>query len=174
LKPTIVIDTNVFAVSEDLHPGAAEASIAACVRLAARVQAGDLVVALDTTDEILAEYLRTLKQKRSSGLAVKLARRLQQRKHDPDICRQIAITPLSDHSGSYEEVPAAIRDIDSDDQKFFAVASAAPDNPQVFAGLDFEWWQRKEDLSSVGLDIQFVCADQLFEIQKAADDAVEP
>lgn len=135
---------------------------------------GDLIVALDTADEILTEYLRVLKQKRSSGLAVKLARRLQQRKHDPEICRQVTITPLPNPSGSYVQVPVSIRDIDADDQKFFAVASASSDNPQVFAGLDFEWWQRKEDLSNAGLDIQFLCADQLFEIEKTANGAVGP
>jgi len=168
LKPTIVIDTNVLAVSERLHAGASEASVAACVQLAVRMQAGDLIVALDTADEILSEYLRALNQGRSAGLAVKLARRLQQRKHDPKVCRQIAITPLPDPAGSYYEVPASVRDIDPDDQKFFAVAAAEQEKLQIFAGLDFEWWQRKKDLSAAGLDVQFLCSDQLFEIEKEA------
>lgn len=137
------------------------------MRLATRVQAGDVVVALDAADEILNEYLGTLKKKRTSGLAVKVARRLQQRKRDPEVCRQIPITPLPHPSGSYEQVPVPIRDFDPDDQKFLAVASAASGSPQVFAGLDFEWWERREDLASSGLDIQFVCSDQLFEIEKA-------
>lgn len=166
MKPTIVVDTNVLAISEGLHEGASEESKAACVRLASRVQAGDVVVALDTADEILTEYLSTLKKKRTSGLAVKVARRLQQRKRDPEVCRQILITPISHPPGSYEQVPASIRDFDPDDQKFFAVANAETGSPQVFAGLDFDWWERREDLSKAGLDIQFLCSDQLFDIEK--------
>jgi hypothetical protein len=154
----------VLAVSERRHDGAGERCIAACVQLARRIQAGEAILVVDDNDEILTEYLRNLGDRHVSDLGTKIARLLRQRKHDPTVCRLISISPSSEQPGSYDEVPDAIRDFDPDDQKFFAVANADPERPQIFAGLDEEWWCRRSDLAAAGLDIQFICSEQLMDL----------
>lgn len=166
MKPAIVVDTNVLAVSERKHEGADDASVAACIQIARQIQRGAVVLVIDAADEILSEYLRALDGRHSSGVGTKIARILRQRKYDSTVCRQVPITPSTEVPGSYDEVPVSVRDFDPDDQKFFAVASADAEKPQIFAGLDEEWWERRKDLAAAGLDVQFVCSNQLLALEQ--------
>lgn len=159
--PCVVIDTNVLMVAEEAHPGASDACVAACVHLVSRLDNG-LAVAVDMGDEIVREYLGTLRSTPSSGLGTKLAKRLWDRRWDTAICRRVAITPI-DTPPSYEEVPAALRDFDADDQMFIAVAAAEASRPQIHTAVDREWWQRRHDFVGCGIDVQFACAADLLD-----------
>jgi hypothetical protein len=156
----VVIDTNVWAIAEGMEPNASDQCVASCLGLLARVEAG-LVIAIDTDGRVLNEYLGCLRSAKTAGLAVKLASRLSRTYRSGTGCKEVLITPLDDPPGSYEEVPANVRDFDPDDQKFLAVAAAEGSNPMVFAGLDSEWWERAEDLRLAGLNVQFPCAADL-------------
>ena len=156
-----IIDTNVWAIAEGMHGGASDRCVAACLSLLNEVERGS-PLAVDTKDEILAEYVSTLDKAGTSGLAVKLAKKLWRTRGDPATCVQVPITPIQDPEGSYAEVPEHVRDFDSDDQKFLAVAAAEGGNPPLFVGLDGEWWERRGDLTAAGFDIQFVCPTDLF------------
>lgn len=156
----VVVDTNVWAVAAGMHEGASDMCVAACLSLLAEVDGG-LLMAVDQGDLILAEYLKTLRPLKNSGLAAKLAARLWQTRHNPQVCRAVAITVHHEPPGSFLEVPEQLRDFDKDDQKFLAVALAEGGTPPVFAALDREWWDRRTDLHAAGLDIQFLCAADL-------------
>lgn len=161
MSPEAVVDTNVLAISEGLHAGASDGCIKSCVELARQIHDGKLIVLVDDGDQILLEYLRYLSDKTSSAVGTKIARLLRTRKHDPSVCRRVAITPLSDNSGGYEEIPESLRGFDQDDQKFLAVAQASGVSPKIYAGLDGEWWDRSTDLVEAGFDIQFRCSSDL-------------
>ncbi len=165
MTPAIVVDTNVLAISEGLNGNASEACVAACTRLARRIQEGRAVVVVDDGDEILTEYLRILTGRGTSGIGVKLARILRQRKYDTSVCRRVKITSSSRTPGTYDEVPDLIRNFDNDDQKFLAVAMADPEHPQIYAGLDEEWWCRRSELMNAGFDVQFPCSDDLMDTE---------
>jgi len=165
VTPAIVLDTNVLAISEGLNENASEECVDACRRLAIRIQEGKALLIVDDADEIIVEYLRVLQAKKTSGVGVKLARILRQRKYSPDVCRRVPITALDDPPGSYSEVPEALRDFDNDDQKFLAVAKADSASPQIYAGLDEEWWCRSAELAAAGFDIQFPCSEDLLDIE---------
>ena len=169
MTPAIVVDTNVLAISEGLHDQASDDCIAACSNLARRIQEGRAVLVVDEVGEIFSEYLGVLKDAKSSGVGVKLARIIRQRSHDPTVCRRVTITPIPQPPGSYEEVPVSVRDFDSDDQKFLAVAKADGENPKIYAGLDEEWWRRSADLAAAGFDIQFPCAEDLMNKEESTD-----
>jgi hypothetical protein len=156
----VVIDTNVLAVAEGMHDRASDECRLACVQLARRVGDG-LRVGVDSNDAILREYLGTLQSGRTAGIGAKLAISLWRRRYDSRVCHQIAITPLDDPAGSYEEVPNPLRDFDVDDQKFLAVAGAEGTVPPLFQALDEEWWRRRVELGANGLDIQFLCVTEL-------------
>lgn len=158
----VVVDTNVLAVAEGLNDEASLECVAACIRLARRIQEGQICVVVDEDGEILSEYLRNVGGGHS-GLGVKLARRFRQRRHMA--CRQVSITPLHEPVGSFEEVPEPLRDFDDDDQKFLAVAKAGAGAPQIYVALDQEWWCRRADLVAAGFDIQFLCSDDLLDVE---------
>jgi hypothetical protein len=152
----VVVDTNVLAVAEGLHPEAPDVCRAACINLAEKLNEG-LVTAVDAGDEIVSEYLSALKGAASSGLGKKTAQRLFRLRRDPSVCRQVVVTPTDAPPGGYEEVPEQLRDFDTDDQKFIAVAAAAYSQPQIYTAVDGEWWDRKRDFLDAGLDLQFLC-----------------
>ena len=140
-----------------MHSAASDACVGACRRLVARGIEGVRLV-VDADDLILREYLATLRSAKTSGPAVKLAQRLWRTRRSTEACRVVVITPLDDQAGSFEEVPAALRDFDVDDQKFLAVAVADGSTPPVFQALDEEWWTRRTDMTAAGIDVQFLCA----------------
>jgi hypothetical protein len=152
----LVVDTNVFAIAEGMHDGASQQCFASCDALLRRIHDG-LLLAVDTRGEVFDEYLKTLKKAPSPGFATKLVQRLYRTHNNPAVCRCVVITPISEPPGSYEEVPGSLRDFDSDDQKFLAVAAAEGGGPQIAAGLDGEWFARRADLQAAGLDVQFMC-----------------
>jgi hypothetical protein len=159
----IVVDTNVLAVAEGLHPQASDECRAACIRLANRIHTG-LAVAVDSEasgEMILLEYLQTLKKSKTSGIGRKLAVHLWSRRHDGTVCRRVDITRSGDSGETFEEIPSSLQDFDSDDHKWIAVARAEETRPQIFQALDREWWQRRRDFAEAGLDVQFLCVTEL-------------
>ena len=157
----VVIDTNVWAVAEGMHEEASEQCVAACLALLRQVSDG-VLLAVDEADEILLEYVGTLKAAKTSGFAVKLALRFLHTRWNPNVCKQVPITPCDEPPPSYDEIPNALHDFDADDQKFLAVAVAEGAEPFLYAGLDAEWWERQADLHAAGLNVQFVCPADLF------------
>jgi hypothetical protein len=158
----IVVDANVLAVVEGLHGEASDDCLAACIRIAHSIQGG-VVVAVDSGDLILSEYLRVLGRDHRAGLGAKLASSLWRRRYDANVCRQVEITPTEDPPGSFEEVPERLRDFDDDDQVYFAVVFADGTGLQIYQALDGEWWDRRADLAAGGLDVQFLCAADLLD-----------
>jgi hypothetical protein len=156
----IVVDTNVLAVAEGLHPEASDECRAACIKLAGTINAG-AIVAVDSEasgEVVLREYLQTVGRSKTSGVGQKLAVRLWHRRYDTSVCRRVNISAMEESSGTFEEVPETLRDFDNDDHKWIAVAIADETKPQIFQALDREWWQRRKDFVEAGLDVQFLCA----------------
>ncbi len=154
--PCLVVDTNVLKVAEGLHPNASDACRAACIELLRRLEAG-AIAGVDSAGEITTEYIVSLREAKTAGLGVKMAKRLHRRRRDVAVCREVELTPIDEPPGSYEEVPESLRDFDIDDQKFLGVAAADEGRPQVFTAVDNEWWERKQHFVDAGLDIQFLC-----------------
>lgn len=158
----IVVDTNVLAVAEGLNDEATDHCRQACVRIAQQVRGGQLI-AVDADDLIVREYIRVLKKADTSGVGTKLAQTLFRQRHDPQVCRRVQVTPADEPPGSFEEVPAKLRDFDIDDHVFIAVAAADGRGTQVLQALDEEWWDRKQDFADSGIDVQFLCIADLMD-----------
>jgi hypothetical protein len=154
------VDTNVFCVAEGMHNRASAACVDACTNLLLRIENGAPLL-VDLGDEIFNEYVGTMRNAKTSGLAVKLVLRLFRTRHGGVGCRQVQITPSDEPPGSYDEVPPTLRDFDIDDQKFIAVAAAVGGASPIVAGLDGEWWARQADFAPSGLNVQFPCMADL-------------
>jgi hypothetical protein len=159
-EPPFVVDTNVFAVAEGMQPSASDNCAAACTDVLLRLEGGYPLL-VDSGDEILSEYVSTLRSARTAGLAIKLAQRLYRTRHGSTQLETTDITPIDAPPGSYNEVPVALRDFDLDDQKFIAVAAAVNGVSPIVAGLDGEWWVRQADFAANGLNVQFPCIADL-------------
>jgi hypothetical protein len=158
----IIVDTNVLAVAEGLHGQASETCVAACLSIARRLQDG-ATIAVDDGDRILKEYIDALRGSTNAGIGSKLASALYRRRFDPNVCRLLSLTPIDEPPGSFEEVPEPLRDFDNDDQKFIAVAVAEGSRSPVFTAVDREWWDRQEDLSRNGINVQHLCAAEFLD-----------
>lgn len=162
----VVVDTNVLAVAEGLHPEASLECVAACTALARQIQQGRVRPVVDSENSgrlVFAEYLRVLKDSHLSGLGSKLAISLWHQHWDEGICRTMDITPCDEPEGSFDEVPEVLKDFDLDDHKWMAVAVAEGSNPMIFQALDEQWWARSDDFATAGLNVQFLCAADLIE-----------
>lgn len=161
----VIVDTNVLAVAEGMHEDASAHCMASCLQLVRRITSGERSVVADEGDLILAEYVKTLKAAATAGPATKLARYLWNRRFDSAVCKRVVISPDENPPGSFEEIPADIRDFDVDDQKFLATAAAAEAEDgilrPIFQAHDGEWWDRRADLHRNGFDVQFLCAADL-------------
>ncbi|HEU4702641.1 MAG TPA: hypothetical protein VFS37_09180 [Conexibacter sp.] len=156
----VVVDTNVLAVAQDMHGDASDACRAACAALIGRIQEGRYIVALDTEtsgEAILAEYIKRLRGTGQSGISTKLVQKLIRNKRNASLCRPVEITPSGANSGSYDEIPAALRDFDNDDHKWFAVAVAEGNRPRIYQALDQAWWRRRHDIADARIDVGFLC-----------------
>lgn len=163
----VVVDTNVLAVAEGLNEDASSNCKAACVRLAGQIANGDVVLAVDsatTGEKVFKEYLERLAQSPHDGIGKKLAVNLYHRRFDQSVCQIVEAAPCQDDPQTdFEDMPDDLRDFDRDDHKWIAVARAAPQHTPVFQALDGEWWERREDLLSEGVEVQFLCASDLIE-----------
>jgi hypothetical protein len=156
-KTRIVVDTNVLAVAEGIHPTASDECRMHCIKVANQIQKGQ-TVSVDADDLIIGEYLKVLKDSPASGVGKKLALFLSRRRWDASVCRKVPITQGTPPS-RFNEVPSALTDIDEDDHMFIAVAAA--DDAVILQALDNEWWERKADFAACKLDVQFLCAADL-------------
>jgi hypothetical protein len=161
-----VVDTNVLAVAEGLHPDASEECVSACRQLLRQIQAGRVVLAVDSAqsnEEILREYLGVLRGGSKAGVASKIAVRLWRLRHDSNVCRQVDLTPPTTTAETFAEVPASLHDFDDDYHKWIAVAVAEGGKPPIYQAMDGEWWERRRDFAECGIDVQFLCAGDLIE-----------
>jgi hypothetical protein len=156
----IVVDTNVWAISAGIATHATRRCIDDCTALLLELHEERRRLVVDDAGRIFAEYTGALTRANATGLATKLAKRLLRTQRSS--CDRVEITPREDPPGSYDEVPEALRNFDTDDQKFLAVASAPDANrPMIFAGLDGEWWDRRVDLRAAGMEVHFPCVADL-------------
>jgi hypothetical protein len=166
----IIVDTNVLCVAEGLHPEASDECAVACLAIANQISAG-LTIAVDDDDLILSEYLGALKDARTAGTGAKLAAYLFQRRFHTGVCRRVQITPTDVPEASFEEVPEALRDFDSDDHKFIAVAAAEGNRPPILTAVDREWWDRRDEFAQHGIDVQFLCIAHLLANERGTREA---
>jgi hypothetical protein len=65
--------------------------------------------------------------------------------------------------GGFEELPPPPDGVryDPADLKFLAVSAAHPEHPPVLQSLDTKWWGWREARDKAGVQIHFVCPDEI-------------
>jgi hypothetical protein len=160
VKKAVVIDTNVLLVAEGLS-GFSRPCEARCGKLLLAVRR-DQIVVLDKGREILTEYAKKLSERKGQpGIGFAFWKWLINTKTTEARCEIVHLTPHPDRK--YEEFPdhAGLKEFDSSDRKFVAVAAAHPHKPEIVQASDSKWWGWRDSLNECGIQLNLPCAAEL-------------
>lgn len=156
-----VVDTNVPLVANGASTAGPDCVIL-CTRAIRDVVASGHVV-VDDAWRIIEEYRHRLSPSGQPGPGDVFLKWLLTNLWNPTRCTQVAITPLADDAMDFEEFPAALRTVgfDPSDRMFVAVAVAHDGSPTILQGFDSKWWGWRDVLAGAGVDVQFLCEDEI-------------
>jgi len=168
----LVIDTNVSEVADGERDKASRECIEACSDALEDAKL-DLVL-VDDKYLILNEYEKQPCVEDPSGadggsrdenqkpLLGRLFyyKRLLPNLRNPDVCRQVSITPRGS-DGDFEEFPDSqdLEGFDKNDRKFVAVALASRMDPTILNASDSDWWEHGDALEANGVRVRNLCPD---------------
>jgi hypothetical protein len=158
-----VVDTNV-AVTANRGNAAEDKCVDASGRALHDIMRSGHVF-LDDAGAIVGEYRRNLRAQGEPGAGDAFFKWLLTHQYGGRRVTLVEITPKSDDSEDYEELPAPPAGIryDPSDRKFLAVAVAHPDRPTLLQALDSKWWGWRESLRAHGVAIEFLCPGEIKE-----------
>lgn len=155
----VVVDTNVAMVASRHAPQADDRCIDTCIkRLTVIRDAGGLLV--DNLGLILSEYTRKLGHSGQPGVGHAFAKWAHDHQAIPAKVKQVAITQcVGTGWRRFDQFPdqANLSAFDKSDQKFVAVALASGEAPPILNAVDSDWWQHRDALTAVGVNIEFLC-----------------
>lgn len=160
MRTPVVIDTNVLIVANG-GPGRSRLCTKSCKDKLEEVRRSGQVV-LDYGYEILNEYGK--KQKATTGqpgAGFEFLKWLLNTKESAEHCAWVSITKMEERG--YEEFPeyAGLCNFDFSDRKFIAVAIVHEPRPPVLQAVDSKWWGWKDALLECGVEVQFLCAEEI-------------
>ena len=147
----VVVDTNVGIVANggaDVDPACERA----CVdRLEDTIKNG--IVAVDDGGRILDEYCTHFSFAGGPGFGDEFFMHIHNEQHKGARVRKFPITPSSDDTRGFEELPK--NTLDASDRKFLAVAVVA--RAVVVNATDSDWGQAGDLLRDLGVDVEELC-----------------
>jgi hypothetical protein len=153
----VVMDTNIGVVANRRAPHAGIECVSSCVGALVEIRERHHVL-LDDRGLILDEYRRHLSPSGQPGPGDALFKWLWDNQWNPEHCRQMPVTPVSEQRG-FEEFPEDpdLAAFDPSDRKFVAVALASGEQPEILNASDTDWWHHREALSRHGVEVRFLC-----------------
>ena len=164
----IVIDTNVLLVADGKAPQMSDACRTMCEDRLRRVQAKEQVV-LDSDQFILSEYHNKLSPYKSPTYGSAYLKWLLQVQGDIRHVAWVTITPTNAEKSKFNEFPqdAALEAaFDPADRKFVAAANAHSEKPPILEAADSKWLGWEAQLKVHGIQVEFLCRDELEAIRK--------
>ena len=163
----VVIDTNVILAAKGMSEQAWTECVTACQERLDRVIEGPEKVVIDDNRIILNEY-NTYLEDDDSTTDVRIGEHFLEwfirNYENPEQCVQVSIT-LTHDASSFEELPSAFRDFDSDDQKFIAVAvvyeSLYQQKAIILQSVDSQWYGARDVFTENGLIIEYICEENI-------------
>jgi hypothetical protein len=156
----VVVDTNVVATSNNVLDAAILPCASRCAKELLAVRDGGRLV-LDEGGEILAEYRRNASSSGQPGPGDAFLRWVLTNRTNPERCVLVVITHHD--ARGYEEFPgdSELDGFDYDDRKFVGAAISSGTPRDVLLALDTDWYPVREALARHGLQLRFVCPDEL-------------
>lgn len=157
-----VVDTNVPIVCNGQTEQASYGCVEKCKEKIEEIRNSGVLI-LDSNWLIIREYMRKLHSSGEPGIGDAFLKWVLTNYTNENRCELVSITPIGPESLDFEEFPSnlELRGFDPDDRKFVAVAIAHNDNPTILQAVDCQWWEMRDGLLSIGLDINFLCIDDI-------------
>ena len=153
-----MIDTNVPAVANGLHPPASLDCISACTEVLSEARFG--VIYIDDDGLILSEYSHYLSHRGEPGVGDAFFKWLWDNQANPRYCQRVPITQDEFGDREFLEFPddPDLIAFHRDDRKFVAVAIASGASPEIINASDTDWQIFRLPLSRY-VAIRFVCPE---------------
>lgn len=158
MKSRVVVDTNVAIAANGRDTHADSACQQACVKeLAAACR--EMIIVIDNKDLIFKEYLDNLRPKDKKSKVKKddpgflFFRHVENYQWGGERVRRVPITPSSNASRSFEELPP--NTLDRSDRKFLATAKVG--KADILNATDSDWNQQKALTESLGVTVRQLC-----------------
>ncbi|MCC6124808.1 MAG: hypothetical protein IT426_07600 [Pirellulales bacterium] len=160
LPKKCLVDTNVpVTANKATNPSSIPDELVDCVNNC--LEAIEHVVSkrglvIDSGDEIFDEYRKNLSLKGQPGPGDRFIKWVHDNRWNLPKENRVSITKRGD---SYLEFPShgKLSSFDPSDRKFIAVANAHPHKPPILQATDSKWWEYKDALVSVGIQVRFLC-----------------
>ncbi len=152
----MIIDTNVIVSVDDPNPVAREHCVIRCRELLD--EARKSVVALDTNDEILLEYIRNVRRRDYPlGVGASFVRYVENFRFDETLFERVEL--ITDPDRGYKEFPAEkkLATFDRADRKFVAVSLASSADHAIYNATDDGWAKHDHALSEAGVNVVYLC-----------------
>jgi len=160
-----VVDTNVILVANDAHEGVSPECVIECVNRLTQLM-GNGSIAIDDAYRIVGEYQNRTNPRKGKGVGDVFLKWVLSRLGDTSRVQQVRLTELSDNHFAEFPSPALEKRFDPPDRKFVAVAYAHPAKPHIFQAADSKWLDWWPDLSAAGVQVEFLCPDDVCRIYK--------
>jgi hypothetical protein len=161
MRSAVVMDTNVAVVANGHAPQAGFACVRSCIRTLLHLRAERRLL-IDRTGLILREYRTYLSPTGQPGVGDAFFKWLWNNQANPQLCRQIPLTPLDEDHRRFVEFPddPDLASFDPSDQKFVAVALASEEQPPILQAVDSKKWRLYQDaLIRHHVQVQFICPE---------------
>ena len=154
----VVVDTNVAIAANGWDTHADSECQQACVKELAAV-CREMIVVIDNNNLIFKEYLDNLRPKDKKSKVKKddpgflFFRHVNDYQWGGERVRQVPITPSSDASRSFEELPP--NTLDKSDRKFLATAVSG--KADILNATDSDWSEQEELTKRLRVEVRQLC-----------------
>lgn len=152
---SVIVDTNVGVVANEREAHASPDCVIACVDALEQITAGRARLVLDDGWEVLSEYLRHMSSSGQPGPGDAFVKWALNNLANPARCERVPLAP-----GAFPEDPD-LAAFDRSDRKFVVLALASDSRPPILNAVDSDWWHFREALGRAGVEVKFLCPDQV-------------
>ena len=152
---SLIVDTNVGVVANGRETHASPDCVIACVDALVQITTGRVRLVLDDGWEVLNEYLRHMSSSGQPGPGDAFVKWALNNQANPARCERL---PLD--LGVFPNEPG-LAAFHSDDRKFVALALSSDSHPPIANAVDSDWWHFREALGRAGVEVKFLCQDQV-------------
>lgn len=154
-----IIDTNV-ALAANNKADVGPACVLRAIERLERLMVGEVIV-LDDAFLILTEYGHKLNPKGQPGPGDAFFQWVLQHTRVLHRCEQVALALAEDGSFAAYPPAAELSKFDRADRKFVALALTHPARPPIVNACDKDWHEHHEALGTHGVDIEFLCPEEM-------------
>jgi hypothetical protein len=159
--PEYIIDTNVLLIAQREGEQMSDSCVLACIDFIESIFSNKFTVVIDDHFEILKEYQLKLNNKGQKKYGDRLLHWIYANQGNPNLVKIVPITPVGNYD--FEEFPTVLNSIafDNSDKKFVAVSISNNNQAPIVQCSDSKWIGWEENLAGEGVQIHFLCRDEL-------------